>query len=88
LKEIINRIPSNLAPFGVGGELTPLANGNFHKPNGWRSMDAKREIQRLQSLAGWTGVRNSGMLYLLLQGNLLWDFHLQKSGSPWPNVIL
>ncbi len=47
------------------------------------SMDAKREIQKLQSLAGWAGVRNSGMLYLLLQGNLLWDFHLQKSLIAW-----
>jgi hypothetical protein len=46
-------------------------------------MDAKQEIQKLQSLAGWAGARNSGILYLLLQGNLLWDFHLQKSLIAW-----
>jgi DNA mismatch repair ATPase MutS len=47
------------------------------------SMDAKQEIQKLQSLVGWAGARNSGILYLILQGNLLWDFHLQKSLIAW-----
>lgn len=47
------------------------------------SMDAKQEIQKLQFLVAWAGARNSGILYLLLQGNLLWDFHLQKSLVAW-----
>ncbi len=47
------------------------------------SLDAKQEIQKLQSLVGWAGARNSGILYLILQGNLLWDFHLQKSLIVW-----
>jgi DNA mismatch repair ATPase MutS len=47
------------------------------------SLDAKQEIQKLQSLVGWAGARNSGILYLILQGNLLWDFHLQKSLLAW-----
>jgi DNA mismatch repair ATPase MutS len=47
------------------------------------SMDAKQEIQKLQSIVGCAGARNSGILYLILQGNLLWDFHLQKSLIAW-----
>jgi len=47
------------------------------------SMDAKQEIQKLQSVVGWVGARNSGILYLILQGNLLFDFHLQKTLIAW-----
>ena len=47
------------------------------------TQDVSKQLDDLASIISWSEVRKSGMLYLVLQSLLLWDFHIYRKMYKW-----